>query len=129
MNLMMNGLSKIYKRLQKTYFSLVATISEFLYTCRAAIGRLISTVQSVGQSVVSTWKEEHSTSIAMYTELSLTLSSSTTLKRIWSLIKWCGNLVTKTILIGFTSLMFMMALIVKGASALVGTMKERFTTR
>ena len=129
MNLMMNGLSKILRRLQSTYFNLVATISGVLYTCRAAIVHLISTVQSVVQSAVSTWREEHSTSIAMYTELSQMLSSSTTLERIWSLIKSFGSLVIKTILIGYTSLMFTVGLIARGVYALAGMMMERFTTK
>ena len=129
MSQMMNGLSKISNRLQSGYFNLVATISEFLYMCRQGIARLISTVRSVGASVVSTWKEEHSTSIAMYTALSQTLSSSNTLERIWSLIKWCGSLVMTIILIGYTSLMFMADIIVRGVFALAGMITTRFTTK
>ena len=129
MSQMMNGLSKILERLRSGYFNLVATISEFLYTCRQGIARLISTVRSVGASAVSTWKEEHSTSIAMYTELSQMLSSSTTLERIWSSIKSFGSLVMKTILIGYTSLMFTVGLIARGVYALAGMITTRFTTK
>ena len=54
MSQMMNGLSKILERLRSGYFNLVATISEFLYTCRQGIARLILTVRSAGAYVVST---------------------------------------------------------------------------
>ena len=46
-------------------------------------------------------------------EVVQTVRSSTGFARMLSLIKWCGNLVIQVILIGFTSVMFMMALIVR----------------
>ena len=129
MNLMMNGLSKILKRLQSMYFSLVATISEFLYMCRQAIDRLISIVLSVGQSVASTWRDAHSILIAMYSDAYQTLSSLTIFGRTWNLIKLFGNLVRTIILTGFTFLTFMVVLIARGLSALVETIKTKLITK
>ena len=90
---------------------------------------LSSTVLSAARYVVSTWRGEHSTLMQTYTESVQTLRSSTGYERTLRLIRWCGNLVIKTILIGFTSVMCMMALIVVGASRLVVMMRERFTTK
>ena len=81
------------------------------------------------QFVVSMWREEHSTLMQTYTESVRTLRSSSIYSTISRLISSFGSLVMKTILIGFTFLMFTMALIVVAASRLVAMMKERLTTK
>ena len=129
MNLMMSGLSKILRLLQNIYFNLVATISGALYTCRAAIVRLSSTLLSVAQSAVSTWRAEHLIWTQTYTDVVQTVKSSAIYSTTLRLISLFGSLVITIILIGFTSLSFMMGLIVVGVSKLVVMMRGRFTTK
>ena len=74
-------------------------------------------------------EEEHSTWTQTYSDVVQTLRSSTTLKRIWSLISSFGNLVMKTILIGFTCLTFTMGIIAAAASRLAGMIKDKLTTK
>lgn len=129
MNHTMTGLSRILKRLQKIYFSLVASTSEFLYMCRQAIVRLSSTVLSRVLPVVNIWKDAHSTSTRTFSAVQQTVTSSTTLKIILNLISLFGSLVQMTIQTGFTLVLFTVEIIARGVFALAGMITDRLITK
>ena len=122
---MKTGLSKILRTLQNTYFNLVATISEFLYTCRQGIVRLHSTLLFAAQIAVRIWKAQRSTLTQMYSEAVRIAKSSSILKAIWSLILLFGSMALKIIQTGFTFLLFAMVIIAKGVSKLYAAVKAK----
>lgn len=125
----MSGLQRISRKLQSMFFNLCATISEGLYTCRAAIAPLSSMLRSAARSAASMWREEHSTLTETYSDMCRTVAYSTTYERTYNLISSFGSLVMKTILIGFTCLSFMMVLIVSGASKLFEMIEAKCTMK
>ena len=74
-------------------------------------------------------EEEHLTLMETCSDVYQTLTSSATYSTTLRLISSFGNLVMTIILIGFTSLSFMMALIVAGASKLCEMITEKCTTK
>ena len=125
----MNGKQKTLDRLRDTYFNLLGKASELLYTCRAAIVRLISILRSAAQAVASIFKEELSTCTQTFTEAQQTVTSSATYSTALNLISSFGSLVMKTILIGFTLVTSMMAIIVAAFSKLFAMIKGRLSTK
>ena len=125
----MNGKQKILDSLRDTYFNLLGKVSEFLYTCRAGIVRLISTLRSAVQAAASIFKGELSTWTQTFTEVRQTVTSSAIYSTASNLISSFGSLVMKTILIGFTLVTSMMAIIVVASSKLFGMIKGRLSTK
>ena len=110
------------------FFNLFATLSEHLYTFRAAIAQRLSTKLLGGPSVASIYKDVLSTWMPMCLAFAPTLRSSTTFGKIWFLINLFGSLVMMILLIGSMCLSFVMAIIAVVASGLFEMLKERLYT-
>ena len=125
----MTGKSKTYELLLNLYFNLLGKLSGVLYSFRAGIVQRSSTLRSVAQAVVSTYRDVRLTWTPTFTAVAQMTRSSDTSSTTSRLTNSFGSLVMRTVLTGCMFLSFAMAIIVVAASKLVVTIKEKLTTK